>query len=127
MNKVISIVIELVLLNAGLYFFIISILGDIRGIGGAVTLSLLLTWVLTLSSIFYILIRLGIATKQKFWFFVPGAIYLLLMLIGPGAWFSSFSEGFLALGIVGLLFIALPIFIILGARYLFLKVLTRKK
>ena len=127
MNKAISTIVELLLLNVGLYLSIMAILGDIGGSGGSQTLMLLLGWALILSSIFYILIRIGIETKQKLLFFIPGAIYFLLLLIGPGIWFSSFFEGFTALGIIGLLFIALPILILLTLRYLFLRVLARKK
>lgn len=127
MNKAISIVIELLILNVGLYFSIVAILGDIRGSGGAQTLMLLLGWTLILSSIFYILIRIGMEIKQKFLFFIPGVIYFFLLLIGPGAWFSSFFEGFTALGIIGLLFVALPISILLALRYLFVKLLASRK
>ncbi|HEY4510120.1 MAG TPA: hypothetical protein VJC15_03990 [Candidatus Paceibacterota bacterium] len=130
MNKVVSIIIELFLLNGGLYF-LITTLGKTAGyytIGEGHAWVQLFFWImLILDTIFYALIRIGMETKQKFWFFVPGVIYLLLMLIGPGAWFSSFSEGFLALGMVGLLFIALPISILLALRHLFLKLLAKGK
>lgn len=128
MSKVISIVVELLFFATGLYFYI-TIAGKMAGyysIGeGYGWVHLFFFALLLLNSIFYILIRVGIETKQKLLFFVPGALYFLLLLIGPGIWFSSFSEGFTALGIIGLLFIAFPILILLTLRYLFLKVLAR--
>jgi len=129
--KILPILIELLILG-GRPYFLITTLGEMAGyytIGEGYGWVQLLFWVmLILNSLFYILIRIGIETKQKFLFFVPVVIYLFVMILGPGAWFSGpFLQGFLALGIVGLLFVVLPILTVLALRYLFLKLLATKK
>lgn len=129
-NKIISVAIELFLLSIGLYFFI-TVLAERRGyygIGeGYSWVQLFYGVMLLLSILFYTLVRIGIETKQKFWFFIPAIIYLLIMLIGPG-WFSQpFFQAFSTLGMVGLLFVALPIITLLILRHLFLKILIARR
>lgn len=131
MNKIASLVAELLLLAVGLYA-LITILGEMAGYytigGGYGQVQLFFLAILLLNSVFYILIRVGIESKKIFWFFIPAAIYFLIMTLGPSAWFSGpFLQSFLALGIVGLLFIALPISILLTLRYIFLKFLAQRK
>src|SRR3989344_3684825 len=80
--KILPILIELLILGGGLYF-LITTLGEMAGyytIGEGYGWVQLLFWVmLILNSLFYILIRIGIETKQKFLFVVLPILTVLAL------------------------------------------------